>query len=231
MKTALCTTAPWTITRHHKQRAPWWDYSQNGTYGVTFCTHNDRPLFGQWQGGELKLSAIGQAALWFWRTLPEHTFMNVTLHGIELTPQHLHAIITLERPADYDIPEQPIRYTEDGQVHFSSFAPKLGSLSQMVRSFKGAVTRSAHQMGWLPEAERVWQGRYYDHIMMSEEERAYYEELLLESQQGATWSSASLQGLEAPQWLPAWEALRAARAAARLAAEAAIGQTEYNAAH
>jgi len=43
----------------------------------------------------------------------------------------------------------------------SSISPKPGSLSTIIRSYKSAVTKRAHQIN--PNFR--WQSRYYDHII------------------------------------------------------------------
>lgn len=218
MKTTIRIAAPWTLSRHTQKRAPWWDYYQNGQYGVTFCSHDLKPIFGTYENGEFECSSIGEAALWFWQELPEHAPIDVTLQGLEMTPYSMHAILTLGRPL-----EEPSTDATPG------IRSKRSPLAQVIGSFKGMVTRSVRDLKWLDAQQPLWQPGYHDHIMMSEHECAYYQELLLESTEGQVWSAQQLQEVECPIWLEQLEDIWALRKAER--ARLAIAQTECSAAH
>jgi len=49
----------------------------------------------------------------------------------------------------------------------SKISPKQGSLSVIIRSYKSAVTRFAHNNGL---SDFKWQTRYYDHIIKNDNE-------------------------------------------------------------
>ena len=49
--------------------------------------------------------------------------------------------------------------------HFmSDISPKSGSVSALIRSYKSAVTRHAHRLGF----DFAWQSRFYDHIIRND---------------------------------------------------------------
>jgi hypothetical protein len=53
-------------------RAQWWDYSRDGVYFVTICTHNREYYFGEIANCEMKLSKIGNFAKLCWQQIPNH---------------------------------------------------------------------------------------------------------------------------------------------------------------
>lgn len=48
----------------------------------------------------------------------------------------------------------------------AAISPTAGSVSTIVRSYKSAVTRHAHRLGYA----FAWQTRFHDHIIRNEEE-------------------------------------------------------------
>ena len=48
----------------------------------------------------------------------------------------------------------------------SSISPKLNSVSTIIRSYKSAVTKHAHRLGF----EFEWQSRFHDHIIRDSDE-------------------------------------------------------------
>ena len=48
----------------------------------------------------------------------------------------------------------------------SEISPKSGSLSSIIRTYKGSVTRDCNQNGY---EGFCWQPRFYDHIVRDEE--------------------------------------------------------------
>lgn len=223
MKTTIRIAAPWTLSRHTQKRAPWWDYTQNGQYGISLCTHDLMPLLGIYEKGDFECSKLGELALWFWQEIPEHTAMDVTLQGLEMTPYSMHAILTIKRPTEFPIPQAPPK------VASSNRTPKKNALARIIQKFKGMVTRSARDLKWLDAQQPLWQSGYHDHIMMSEHEIAYYEELLLESTTGQVWSASQLEEVERPIWLDELKAIWTARKVER--ERLVTVQTECNAGH
>lgn len=224
MSTPLFIQPPWPLTRSFKQRAPWWDYTQSATYGITLSSYRQRMVFGHEEEGAFFLSPVGEALMWFWRTLPDHTFMDLELLGVEVTSNALHAVLRITRPVGYEVSVSPV-VAEGETVQFSSLAPKAGSLGHIIRGYKAAVTRSVRELGWWGPEEPLWQARYGDYIIRNEEEQAYYTALLLERSGGMVHSATTLERWPRPNWVTSLEEIQAHRRAARLTA-----QTEYSAA-
>ncbi|GAB4520907.1 MAG: transposase [Anaerolineae bacterium] len=74
-----------------------YDYTQNGAYFVTICTHQRAHLFGQVVEGVMVLSDVGQVVQTCWDDIPGH-FPMVELDAFVVMPNHLHGIIVITDP-------------------------------------------------------------------------------------------------------------------------------------
>ena len=78
--------------RHRRSiRLPGYDYAQAGWYFVTICTRERKCLFGDVEGGTMRLNPDGQIVKELWEDLPNH-FQYLTLEQFTLMPNHLHGI-------------------------------------------------------------------------------------------------------------------------------------------
>ena len=59
------------------------------------------------------------------------------------------------------------------------FPQKKGSVSSIIRSYKSAVTRHAHRLGF----EFAWQPRFYDHIIRNEQSLTQIHDYILTNPQ------------------------------------------------
>jgi putative transposase len=75
-----------------------WDYSSNGWYYVTICTHDRIHYFGTIQNGKMSLSDMGVIAQQYWREIPNH-FPMVRLDEWVIMPNHVHGIIVIDDTA------------------------------------------------------------------------------------------------------------------------------------
>ncbi|RUT78850.1 transposase [Ancylomarina longa] len=75
-------------------RAVWWNYSNEGLYFVTICTHGRLLSFGAIANQEMELSVIGKLAHQFWYEIPNH-FPFAKLHAFVVMPNHIHGIIEI----------------------------------------------------------------------------------------------------------------------------------------
>ena len=158
-----------TIHRRKSIRLQGYDYSQDGAYFITVCTHNRVPLFGEIVDGVMVLNTAGQIVEKCWYAIPEH-FPQVTLDEFVVMPNHVHGIITvgannvgandyLPLPSD----ETPIQSNEPPRPLQHGTSRTIGS---MVRGFKIGVTR------WFranTDIHAVWQRNYYEHIIRNED--------------------------------------------------------------
>ncbi|QJB43354.1 transposase [Dolichospermum flos-aquae] len=88
---------PYNSNIHHRRsiRLKVYDYTQQGAYFVTICTHQRNCLFGEIVDGEIKLNTNGEIARGSWLSIPRY-FKNVELDEFVIMPNHLHGIIIIE---------------------------------------------------------------------------------------------------------------------------------------
>lgn len=85
--------------RIQSARMPNWDYGRNAAYFVTICTANRECYFGDIPDGEMKLSGIGEMANKFLLQIPQR-YEYATLDEFIVMPNHVHAIVIIEKPYD-----------------------------------------------------------------------------------------------------------------------------------
>ncbi len=169
-------------------RLPGWDYRWAEAYFITICTRNREHFFGEIVDDRMVLSPLGVLADVFWHEIPNHV-KNVSLGAFQVMPNHLHGISILhlpdivspdivetlhatslqypetpEIPETPETPQNPPTLKSTPNTHMSAISPKSGSVSRIVGSYKGAVTKHANRLG-LPFG---WQERFYDHIIRDE---------------------------------------------------------------
>jgi REP element-mobilizing transposase RayT len=126
-----------------------YDYTQEGAYFVTICTHGHKCLFGQIVHDEWTRTAIARP--------------NVAIDAFIVMPNHLHGIIIIN---EYNIrrgdlagrPYTPIPH-----------GPPSNSISAMVGQFKSLATKHINALRGTP-GTRVWQRNYYEHVIRNEDD-------------------------------------------------------------
>ena len=130
------------------------DYSSPNSYFITICTKDRIPYFGEIRNGIMGYSDIGNIASLYLQFIPQIR-KNVVLDEFSIMPDHLHMILVIrEKPGD-----------KKNLNQFSKIA--ADSISIIINRYKGAVTKWCveNKFGYFK-----WQGRFYDHIIRSEEE-------------------------------------------------------------
>lgn len=131
------------LPQRKSPRANFHNYS-GGTYFVTICTFEKKHHFGNIRNGEMKLSKIGDYCNIQLKEVNKHyNYASIPLYVV--MPNHIHAIIHIKEPEDYD--------------HNST--SKRSLLSIVVGGIKRAVTMYAKKNNY----EFDWQDRYHDHII------------------------------------------------------------------
>lgn len=132
-------------TRRHV-RLPGWDYRSPGPYAVTIVTQHREWFFGDVIDDRMMFSEAGAMVERAWQEVITTT-SRVSLDSYVVMPNHLHAIVTLSREGPTGNP----------------------SLSEVVHRFKAVTTtrysNGVHLRGWQPYDGRLWQPRFYDHII------------------------------------------------------------------
>ena len=163
-----------------------YDYRQAGLYFITVCTHNRGHYFGEIVDNEMQLSNIDVLADVFWHEIKNHK-KNIELHQFVVMPDHIHGILEIVdggngvgcRRDDACIvstmatnPMEQMDGTNESSTNpqqseidkMVAISPKSGSVSRVIGSYKSAVTKHAHRLGY----EFKWQTRFYDHIIRNE---------------------------------------------------------------
>ena len=177
------------VYKDHKQfRLPGHDYSLNGYYFITICTHNRVNYFGEIlleNGGapSMALSPIGKITVDCWRKIPVWCDY-VKLDVFQIMPNHFHGIIIIENNKRVSSDERrPRRNVADRRIggllrsyhqnddnppsdYFSAISPKSQSLGAIVRSFKSRVSKECKNN----DLDFYWQPRFHDHIIRTERE-------------------------------------------------------------
>jgi REP element-mobilizing transposase RayT len=131
------------------------DYGWCAAYFVTICTYEKRCVYGRIDDSRVRLNQFGRVAHDRWLAIPEH-HPHVQLDAFIVMPNHVHGILLF-------VDEAP-QTTVDGTRAFGRVAP--GSLSTVIRSYKGGVTSRIRAM--LGRKAPVWQPKFYDRIVRIE---------------------------------------------------------------
>ena len=142
--------------RIESTRLPTYDYSRNGYYFVTICTHQKHCYFGKIINAKMQLSQLGKIAQKHWQEIPKH-FDGVDIDEYVIMPNHVHGIIVMNKPrrdgACYVSTDN-----DDMYQTMSKLSPKPGSLGTIIRSYKSSVTLWCRQHD---DDLFRWQPRFY----------------------------------------------------------------------
>ncbi|HET6513345.1 MAG TPA: transposase [Candidatus Kapabacteria bacterium] len=136
-----------------------YDYAKSGLYFITGNAFNHQCIFGDVVDSEMRNSALGEVAEACWTAIPSH-FQHVELDCFQVMPNHLHGILQL-------VEDGAGAGTFDVMEGRKPGGLQRGSISSILNSFKGAVTKEAKRLGL---AETVWQGRFHDHVIRNEQD-------------------------------------------------------------
>jgi REP element-mobilizing transposase RayT len=149
-----------------------WDYSSNGSYFITTCTARRYHYFGEIVNEEMQFSEIGSCANKCWLAIPDH-FPWVYLDEFIVMPNHMHGIITIEKPFIYNSAGFPVEtghalsLPENVKPQHPRFRNQgQNTISAMVGSFKSAVTKYYNENA----LHFKWQSRFHDHIIRDKNE-------------------------------------------------------------
>ncbi len=147
-----------------------YDYSLNGCYFITICTHNKKSLFGKIENGNMVLNKNGLIAEENFKKI-DLLYKNISVDTFVVMPNHVHAIIRISN--DISGIEAGIQ-KEDNK-----------NISGIIQSYKSAVTKEIRWPGESNQSkynedefpnvlkntnEKIWQKSFYDHIIRSEED-------------------------------------------------------------
>ena len=139
------------VPRRKPLRLKNYDYSSNGYYFVTICSHNRRQIFSKIVGQGLapavtELTAYGKVAQKQLLDL-ENRFQGVNLDKFVIMPNHIHMIVIINK-------------NEAG-------ASPCPTLSDIICAFKSLTVRECHTLS--PDA-KIFQTSFHDHIIRGEKD-------------------------------------------------------------
>jgi REP element-mobilizing transposase RayT len=164
-----------------------WDYRWNAAYFITICTQERECFFGEIVDGKMNMSPIGIIADVLWHETKNH-FPTIDLGAFVVMPNHIHGVLIINgndnnnhyntdvacrdvacRDVACNVStasNEPILvHPEPKNAFMANISPKSGSVSTIIRSYKSAVTRHAHRLGFAFQ----WQTRFYDIIIRNDE--------------------------------------------------------------
>jgi REP element-mobilizing transposase RayT len=118
-----------------------YDYSQEGYYFITICTHFKAHILGQVVGDATKLTPAGTIVQSTWEAIPKH-FINAEIDAFVVMPNHVHGILHL---------------TSSG----GAFVPGI------IQTFKSTSTRRINRLR-ATQYQPVWQRNYFERIIRTE---------------------------------------------------------------
>ena len=128
-----------------------YDYSSDGAYFITICTHNRKSLFSDIVGAihespENKLNSNGTVIDYYINNL-ENRF-DIIVDKYVIMPNHIHMIFVIN--------ERSIR---------ESTLQKRSIVSNAIGYLKMNASRDIHKNGFIGD---IWQRSFYDHIIRDE---------------------------------------------------------------
>ena len=140
---------------HHRRsvRLKNYDYSQNGQYFVTICTHEKTHIFGKIVDEKMILNDLGKIAKKCWQEIPDY-FPDVELGEFVIMPNHMHGIINIVGAQNL---------VPNAENKFQKIIPK--SLGSIIRGYKTGVTKWARKNS---DIHIVWQKNFHEHIIRDE---------------------------------------------------------------
>lgn len=153
---------------HKKQsiRIKGYDYSKEGLYFITICTHNRECLFGEIsEQNQVVLNLAGKMVEEVWVSM-RNDYININFTEYIVMPNHIHGIIQIvgvplvgTQIKDKQLTGQP-----------QGIAPTVG---EIIGAFKSKTTLAYIKMvkdGRCPDFEKhIWQRNYYEKIIRDED--------------------------------------------------------------
>lgn len=131
--------------RRKQMRLPTYDYSSNGAYFVTACTHNKVKLFG-----DIGSDSIASQMISFEFEHILSRYPQICCPKYVVMPNHFHALVVIDKMDD----------------------SSSSTIAEMMQSFKSKTTveyiRLVNAGKARPFDRKVWQRSYYDHVIRNE---------------------------------------------------------------
>ncbi len=140
-----------------------YDYSRNGAYFVTICTHNREMLFGNLSKGMMELNQNGLIVKRNINIL-NALYNGITVDKYVIMPNHVHMIITICRERIVCVPNDNLTKS---------------LISKIIQVFKSSTTKEIRNADGIQNDARnacnafptvIWQPHFHDHIIRDKQE-------------------------------------------------------------
>ena len=144
-----------------------WDYSRGASLFITISTSPRRPIFGQVIDGEMKLSPLGEEALFSLESMPRYN-QGFFLFGRVVMPDHIHFNCHIEAGL-----KEPLKFLGNAIRRFKNHISKVSSSAARTSGLQLATSGLSLLQGHcIPEspscARAIWQQGYHDRLLPSE---------------------------------------------------------------
>ena len=137
-----------------------WDYSRGASLFITISTSPRRPIFGQVVGGEMKLSPLGEEALFSLESMPRYN-SGLFLFGRVVMPDHIHFNCHIKAGL-----KEPLKFLGNAVRRFKNHISKVSSSAART---SGLQSLQGHCAPESPSCARaIWQQGYHDRLLPSE---------------------------------------------------------------
>ncbi|MBP9727470.1 MAG: transposase [Gammaproteobacteria bacterium] len=167
-----------TDIRHRRSiRLKYYNYSQNGAYFITLCTHHRQCLFGKIEHNLMLLNQFGEIVRDEWIKSFEIR-KEILIDEFVIMPNHFHCIVFISHSV-------PLKNKDFSRV----IGPSNKSIGALISGFKSVVTTKINQVRNTP-FQLVWQRNYHEHIIRNEKSLQNIREYTKNNP--CTWRSDSL---------------------------------------
>ena len=155
-----------------KNRLSGYDYSKEGCYFVTICTHRRRKIFGTIENDQMNLNNYGLIARDIWIKIPEY-FSNIETDQFIIMPNHIHGIINIVGDADLPVggADLPVRGADLRPLRSKML------LSKIIHGVKSSISREIRKQS--TNNKIIWQRSFYDHVIRNDESLEKIREYIL----------------------------------------------------
>ncbi len=139
---------------HHRRsiRLKNYDYSQNGAYFITLCTHERKCLFGMINDNQVILNEAGIVVQEEW-IKSFKIRQELAMDEYVIMPNHFHAIVFILNSKTKQ---------RDLSIKINGHGNK--SIGSLVAGFKSAVTKRINGLSHF-SGDLIWQRNYHEHII------------------------------------------------------------------
>lgn len=154
-----------------QHRTPWVDYTTPGTYMLTLCTNERKPIFGRLiipnnkaEQAYIELSPLGQMVAKEWQDIATHE-PDIIIQDYQIMPDHLHGIIYVRNHLN-----RPLGQIVRGfKMHCTSIYRALMH-DDLVKPIpqSGMASLNIHQRHKIAQ-HSLWESNYNDRVAYTQE--------------------------------------------------------------